>query len=123
MRSAAKKIVGRSRLEALTVINVPVLSYESLLTASDNLYLPIVRLSPALLPPRLRDRGITLLALLGYCTPSLNIKFIPASFMLESALSSGRYRYAAMLVENSSGNFALSLAYCARKHGLQVSAI
>src|SRR5665213_1278474 len=98
------------------------LSPQLFFRAAANLHIPIVRLSPSLLPAELCDEGVVLLAALGFYTPTHNIKYIPASYMLESALASNTFAGATMLIENSSGNFALSLAACACQHGLEVTA-
>ncbi len=99
------------------------LSSEEFATASENLNVPVVRLPDCLMPPALRGHSVVIQALLGFYTPTLNIKYIPASWMLDSMLASRKLHHASMLVENSSGNFALSLAFCARRHGLDVTAI
>src|SRR5690242_12616114 len=99
------------------------LRYEEFLVAAKNLEIPIVQLPGEVVPQPLRDRGIVLHALLGFYTPSHNIKYIPASYMLERELACRHYDGAWTFVENSSGNFALSLAACARVHGFKVTAI
>ena len=105
------------------MITVKVLTKEAFLEAGDHIVVPIVRLCPSLTPSVLREQNVILLALLGFYTPSQNIKFIPASYMLATALASEGCLRACMLVENSSGNFALSLAAYAHLHGLEVTAI
>jgi len=105
------------------VTRLDLFSSETFATATENLNVPVVRLPDCLMPPALRDHSVVLQALLGFYTPTLNIKYIPASWMLESMLASRESNRALMLVENSSGNFALALALCARKHGLEVTAI
>ncbi|HLL26090.1 MAG TPA: pyridoxal-phosphate dependent enzyme [Xanthobacteraceae bacterium] len=102
---------------------VDLYSYDSFVTAAENLSIPIVQIPDCLIPPELQNSGLVVRAILGFNTPTLNIKYIPASWMLEAALASRDVTSACMLVENSSGNFALSLAFCARKHGLRVVAI
>ena len=105
------------------MVRLDVRTLQSFVTQPDNLTLPVVRLPDSLLPAKLRGTGVVLQAILGFYTPTLNIKYIPASWMLKSMLAGPQSKAPYMLVENSSGNFALSLAACARTQGLEVTAI
>lgn len=105
------------------MIRLDFLTSQNFVTQPDNFTLPVVRLPDSLLPATLRGSGVVLEAILGFYTPTLNIKYIPASWMLKSMLAGSRFKRAYMLVENSSGNFALSLAACARTQGFEVTAI
>ena len=102
---------------------IRVFSHSEFLLATHNLEVPVVRLPADILPANLRYRGIVFHAVLGFYTPSHNIKYIPASYMLERVLAQRPAASACALVECSSGNFALSLAACARIHGLKVTAV
>jgi cysteine synthase len=102
---------------------IRVFSHADFLSATHNLEVPVVRLPVEILPANLRHRGIVFHAMLGFYTPSHNIKYIPASYMLERVLARQPAASACTLVESSSGNFVLSLAACARIHGLKVTAI
>ena len=105
------------------MIRLDFLTSQKLRHPTGQFHLPVVRLPDSLLPATLRGSGVVLEAILGFYTPTLNIKYIPASWMLKSMLAGSRFKRAYMLVENSSGNFALSLAACARTQGFEVTAI
>ena len=73
--------------------------------------LPLVEL-PAELNPFV-DFGVRIFGKLMYLLPLLNVKSLPALNMLRQAEASGELRDVHTIVENSSGNTALSLAILA----------
>jgi cysteine synthase B len=89
----------------------------------DDFYVPVIRLPEEVLSRRLRGQRIAIYALLGFVAPPGNIKRIPAGYMLERAVATGLLKRGDTLVEPTSGNMGVSLAYCAKKHGVSVTAI
>ena len=89
----------------------------------DDFFLPVIRLPEEILSKRLRGQNIRIFALLGFVAPPGNIKRIPAGYMLERAVASGLLKSGDTLVEPTSGNMGVSLAFCARKYGVTVDAI
>jgi cysteine synthase B len=89
----------------------------------DDFYVPVIRLPEEVLSRRLRGQRINVYALLGFVAPPGNIKRIPAGYMLERAVASGLLKRGDTLVEPTSGNMGVSLAYCAKKHDISVIAI
>jgi cysteine synthase B len=123
LRRLVQSVVRIRHYRAPLMAQTRALSHSSFLSAERNLEMPVVQLPAGLLPIELQNRGIALHAALGFYTPSHNIKYIPASYMLERALGDPSVTKACTLVESSSGNFVLSLAACARVQGLKVTAI
>lgn len=91
--------------------------------AIDDFSVPVIRLPEEVLARRLRGQGIRIHALLGFVAPPGNIKRIPAGYMLERAMVSGLLKRGDTLVEPTSGNMGVSLAFCARKYGVAVEAM
>ncbi|HKD21826.1 MAG TPA: pyridoxal-phosphate dependent enzyme [Rhizomicrobium sp.] len=89
----------------------------------DDFYLPVIRLPEELLSERLQGERVHLHALLGFVAPPGNIKRIPASYMLARAVETGLLQAGDTLVEPTSGNMGLSLAYCAQRYGVTVAAL
>jgi cysteine synthase B len=85
--------------------------------------IPVLELPPEFTPTPVRHRKIRLYALAGYHTPTGNIKYIPASYMLKRASDTGLCHKGQTVVEATSGNFGDSLAFCARRYGITVAAI
>jgi len=85
--------------------------------------IPVLELPREFIPPPVRDRQIRIYALAGYHTPTGNIKYIPASYMLRRASETGLCQRGQTVVEATSGNFGDSLAFCARRYGVRVAAI
>ena len=85
--------------------------------------IPVLELSQEFIPVPIRDRKIRIYALAGYHTPTGNIKHIPASYMLRRASEMGRCRNGQTVVEATSGNFGVSLAFCVKRYELKVAAI
>ena len=85
--------------------------------------IPVLELPREFIPPPVRDRKIRIYALAGYHTPTGNIKYIPASYMLKRASETGLCQKGQTVVEATSGNFGDSLAFCARRYGVKVAAI
>ncbi len=85
--------------------------------------IPVLELPREFIPPPVRDRKIRIYALAGYHTPTGNIKYIPASYMLRRASETGLCQRGQTVVEATSGNFGDSLAFCARRYGVRVAAI
>jgi S-sulfo-L-cysteine synthase (O-acetyl-L-serine-dependent) len=89
----------------------------------EDFVVPVIRLPETLLPRRLRGQSIRIHALLGFIAPPGNIKRIPAGYMVRKAIETGLVRRGGTLVEPTSGNMGVSLAFCARPHGIKVAAI
>lgn len=89
----------------------------------DDFFVPVIQLPEELLSKRLQGHGIRIYALLGFIAPPGNIKRIPAGYMLKKAVESGLMKPGSTLVEPTSGNMGVSLAYCAKKYGIEVVAI
>lgn len=85
--------------------------------------IPVLELPREFIPTPVRDRKIRIYALAGYHTPTGNIKYIPASYMLKRAIETGLCQRGQTVVEATSGNFGDSLAFCAKRHGLTAAAI
>lgn len=79
--------------------------------------LPLVELPENLNP--LKTAGVRIYAKLMYLLPLLTIKSLPAINMLLEAEASGKLKDVHTIVENSSGNTALSLAIVSRCLGIQ----
>ena len=92
-------------------------SVRSFLNPENAPYLPLVELPDHL--NRFRDDGVRIFAKLGYLSPLLNIKCLPALNMLLEAEDAGRLEGVRTLVENSSGNTAFCLAVLARLFGIE----
>jgi cysteine synthase B len=91
--------------------------------AIDDYAVPVIRLPEHLLSEHLRGERIEIHALLGFVAPPGNIKRIPAGYMLARAVETGLLKSGDTLVEPTSGNMGVSLAFCARKYGIAVVAI
>ncbi len=91
-------------------------SIRDFLNPENALPLPLVELPDRLNP--FRADGVRIFAKMASLTPLLNIKALPVWNMLQEAESSGRLRDVHTLVENSSGNTALSLAVMAGLFGI-----
>jgi S-sulfo-L-cysteine synthase (O-acetyl-L-serine-dependent) len=91
--------------------------------AIDDFHVPVIVLPDELLSKRLRGQNIRVYALLGFVAPPGNIKRIPASYMLKRAVETGLIKPGGTLVEPTSGNMGVSLAYCAKAYGIKVVAI
>src|SRR5271165_5072375 len=89
----------------------------------DDFHVPVIRLPEEVLSRRLRGQNIHIYALLGFVAPPGNIKRIPAGYMLEQAVASGIVAEGGTLVECTSGNMGVSLAFCAKRYGITVEAI
>jgi cysteine synthase B len=85
--------------------------------------IPVLELPREFIPAPVRDRKIRIYALAGYHTPTGNIKYIPASYMLKRATETGLCQKGQTVVEATSGNFGDSLAFCAKRYGLTAAAI
>jgi cysteine synthase len=91
--------------------------------AIDDFELPVIELPQQLLSLRLQNQRIHMWVVLGFLAPPGNIKRIPAGYMIEQAVAHGHVAPGGTLVEPTSGNMGVSLAYCARKHAIRVIAI
>lgn len=89
----------------------------------DDFYVPVIQLPDELLSRRLQGQRIHVYAILGFVAPPGNIKRIPAGYMLDRAVETGLMKPGGTLVEPTSGNMGVSLAYCARKYGIEVISI
>jgi S-sulfo-L-cysteine synthase (O-acetyl-L-serine-dependent) len=85
--------------------------------------IPVLELPREFIPAPVRDRKIRIYALAGYHTPTGNIKYIPASYMLKRAIDTGLCQRGQTVVEATSGNFGDSLAFCAKRYGLTAAAV
>ena len=85
--------------------------------------IPVILIPEELLSKPLRGKGIKIYALLGFMTPTGNIKWIPARYMIRKAMNTGLLGRKGILVEPTSGNMGLSLAYCAMEHEIIVYAV
>ena len=79
--------------------------------------LPLVELPDYLNP--FKEYAVRIHAKLMYLLPLLTIKSLPALSMLLDAEAEGKLKNVDTIVENSSGNTALSLAVLARNFGIQ----
>lgn len=91
--------------------------------AVDDFQVPVIELPEQLLSARLQGQRIRVHVLLGFMAPPGNIKRIPAGYMIEKAIETGRVEPGGELVEPTSGNMGVSLAFCARKYDVGVTAI
>jgi cysteine synthase len=91
--------------------------------AIDDFHVPVIELPQQLLSARLQGQGIRMHVLLGFMAPPGNIKRIPAGYMIAKAIASGRVAPGGTLVEPTSGNMGVSLAYCAKKYDIRVITI
>lgn len=89
----------------------------------DDFSVPVIELPEQLLSSRLQGQGIRMHVLLGFMAPPGNIKRIPAGYMIAKAIESGRIEPGGALVEPTSGNMGVSLAFCAKKYDIGVIAI
>jgi hypothetical protein len=89
----------------------------------ENFRIPVLELPREFIPAPIRDRKIRIYALAAYHTPTGNIKYIPASYMLKRASETGLCQKGQTVVEATSGNFGDSLAFCAKRYRLTVAAI
>jgi cysteine synthase A len=87
------------------------------LDPSNNPPLPLVELPGSLNP--YREFGVRIYAKLMYLLPLLTIKSLPALNMLMDGHCQGKLKDVDTIVENSSGNTALSLAVMARNFGIE----
>ncbi len=91
---------------------------------NDSCEVPVIELPvKQFLSPALHDKKIKLYAVLGFLTPTGNIKYIPAWYMVEKAIERGLLKPGDQLVESSSGNMAVSLAFCGEERGIRFTAI
>jgi cysteine synthase len=86
-------------------------------------HIPVILVPEELLSKSLRGQRIKIYALLGFMTPTGNIKWIPARHMIHKAIETGLVAFGGALVEPTSGNMGLSLAYCAMEHDITVHAV
>lgn len=91
--------------------------------AIDDFSIPIIELPEQLLSARLQGQGIRVHVLLGFMAPPGNIKRIPAGYMIERSIATGVVRPGGTLVEPTSGNMGVSLAFCAKRYEVSVVAI
>jgi cysteine synthase len=89
----------------------------------DDFHVPVIELPQQLLSARLQGQGVRMHVLLGFMAPPGNIKRIPAGYMIEKAIESRRIEPGGTLVEPTSGNMGVSLAYCAKKYQIGVVTI
>lgn len=89
----------------------------------DDFHLPVIQLPENLFSPRLHGQHIRVYAVLGFAAPPGNMKRIPAGYMLARAIETGLLKSGDTLVEPTSGNMGVSLAFCAEKYGVTVAAI
>jgi len=78
--------------------------------------IPVIVIPEELLSKNLRGKAIKIYAMLGFMTPTGNIKWIPAHYMIKKAIESGLVNRSGILVEPTSGNMGLSMAFCAEDY-------
>jgi cysteine synthase len=112
-----RMLSGRSRTHAsLNVYEGPTATRD-FLDPTNYQPTPLVELPDGLNP--FREEGIRIFAKLMYLLPPLSIKSLPALHMLMQAEGSGELDGVDMIVENSSGNTAFSLAIAAKSFGVR----
>jgi cysteine synthase B len=89
----------------------------------DDYSVPVIEIPEEVLSKRLRGQRIRMYALLGFVAPPGNIKRIPAGYMIARAVAAGLLKSGDTLVEPTSGNMGVSLAFCARQYGVETVAI
>lgn len=89
----------------------------------NDISIPVMVVPEELLSRPLRGKNITIYVFLGFMTPPGNIKWIPAHYMIRRAIETGLIKRGGILVEPTSGNMGLALAFCARAYGINVHAI
>lgn len=89
----------------------------------DDFSIPLIEIPEEVLSRRLRGQSIRIYAVLGFVAPPGNIKRIPAGYMLRRAIETGLLKPGGTLVEPTSGNMGVSLAFCARQYGVRTVAI
>jgi len=89
------------------------------LNPDKNNFLPLVEIPPHLNP--YYKEGVRIYAKLLNMLPLLNVKSLPAISMLNKAKKDGRLKEVAKLIENSSGNTALSLSVLGRLMGIKIT--
>ena len=86
------------------------------LNPDDNEPTPLVELPDTL--NTFHTDGVRIFAKVAFLSPLFNIKQLPALNLLQDAKDAGKLEEVHTLVENSSGNMALSIAVLARQFGI-----
>lgn len=90
----------------------------------DDFSLPVIDLPAEIfLSPPLHGKGIRIYALLGFMAPPGNIKRIPAGYTIDRLLHANLLKPGGSLCDSTSGNWGVSIAFCGKRYGLQVSMI
>ena len=84
---------------------------------------PVLLLPEEILSKRLRRQSVRVYVFLGFMAPPGNIKRIPAGYMIDKAFETGLILSGDTVVEMTSGNMGVSLAFCAKNYGIRVVAI
>ncbi len=86
--------------------------------------IPVVVLPEQLIDESLRRLGVVFYAFLGFLAPPGNGKRIPAAYMFTQAKKAGIIIPGqSRVIEPTSGNMGLSMAYCAKRAGVDFTAV
>lgn len=86
--------------------------------------IPIIRLPETCFEEQLRGLNIAFYAFLGFMACPGSIKRIPAEFMIDKSVETGRLKPGGKLVEPTSGNMGTAMAYYAKKkYGVEFTAV
>jgi len=86
----------------------------------DDFSLPVIDLPAEIfLSPPLHDKHIRIYALLGFMAPPGNIKRIPAGYTIDRLIERGELKPGDGVCDSTSGNWGVSIAYCAKRYDLR----
>lgn len=86
----------------------------------DDFSLPVIELpAETFLSPPLHGKKIRIYALLGFMAPPGNIKRIPAGYTIDTLIERGELKPGDGVCDSTSGNWGVSVAYCAKKYDLR----
>ena len=86
----------------------------------DDFSLPVIELpAETFLSPPLHGKHIRIYALLGFMAPPGNIKRIPAGYTIDRLIESGELKPGDGVCDSTSGNWGVSVAFCAKRYDLR----